>query len=55
MVQKYVAQPNEDGKYEVARFNEISGQYEHIKDCISEEAAIELAHSLNEQDRWNEV
>lgn len=30
MVQKYVAQPKENGKYEVARFNEITRQYEHV-------------------------
>ena len=51
MVQKYVAQPKENGKYEVARFNEITRQYEHVGDCLSEEDAIELAHSLNEDDR----
>ena len=28
MAQKYVAQPKENGKYEVARFNEITRQYE---------------------------
>lgn len=50
MAQKYVAQPNENGKYEVARFNEITRQYEHVENCISEVDAIELAHSLNEQD-----
>ena len=51
MVQKFVAQPKENGKYEVARFNEITRQYEHVVDCLSEEDAIELAHSLNEDDR----
>ena len=51
MVQRYVAQPKENGKYEVARFNEITRQYEHVVDCLSEEDAIELAHSLNEDDR----
>ena len=51
MAQKYVAQPKENGKYEVARFNEITRQYEHVVDCLSEEDAIELAHSLNEDDR----
>ncbi|MCW4129851.1 hypothetical protein ONT16_16705 [Prevotella copri] len=51
MAQKYVAQPKENGKYEVARFNEITRQYEHVGDCLSEEDAIELAHSLNEHDR----
>ena len=51
MVQKFVAQPKENGKYEVARFNEITRQYEHVGDCLSEEDAIELAHSLNEDDR----
>ena len=51
MVQKYVAQPKENGKYEVARFNEITRQYEHVVDCLSEEYAISLAHSLNEDDR----
>ena len=51
MAQKYVAQPKENGKYEVARFNEITRQYEHVGDCLSEEDAIELAHSLNEDDR----
>lgn len=55
MAQKYVAQPEENGKYEVARFNEITRQYEHVGDCLSEEDAIELAHSLNEHDRWYEV
>ena len=51
MAQKYVAQPKENGKYEVARFNEITRQYEHVEDCLSEEDAIELAHSLNGDDR----
>ena len=51
MAQKYVAQPKENGKYGVARFNEITRQYEHVGDCLSEEDAIELAHSLNEDDR----
>ena len=51
MVQKFVAQPKENGKYEVARFNEITRQYEHVGNCLSEEDAIELAHSLNEDDR----
>ena len=51
MAQKFVAQPKENGKYEVARFNEITRQYEHVVDCLSEEDAIELAHSLNEDDR----
>lgn len=51
MAQKYVAQPKENGKYEVARFNEITRQYEHVGNCLSEENAIELAHSLNEDDR----
>ena len=51
MAQKYVAQPKENGKYEVARFNEITRQYEHVGNCLSEEDAIELAHSLNEHDR----
>ena len=51
MAQKYVAQPKENGRYEVARFNEITRQYEHVGDCLSEEDAIELAHSLNEDDR----
>ena len=51
MAQKYVAQPKENGKYEVARFNEITRQYEHVGDCLSEEDALELAHSLNEDDR----
>lgn len=51
MAQKYVAQPKENGKYEVARFNEITRQYEHAGNCLSEEDAIELAHSLNEDDR----
>lgn len=51
MAQKFVAQPKENGKYEVARFNEITRQYEHVGDCLSEEDAIELAHSLNEDDR----
>ena len=51
MAQKYVAQPKENGKYEVARFNEITRQYEHVGDCLSEEDAIKLAHSLNEDDR----
>ena len=51
MAQKYVAQPKENGKYEVARFNEITRRYEHVGDCLSEEYAIELAHSLNEDDR----
>ena len=51
MAQKYVAQPKENGKYEVARFNEITRQYEHVGDCLSEEDAIELAHSLNEDNR----
>ena len=55
MAQKYVAQPKENGMYEVARFNEITRQYEHVEDCLSEEDAIELAHSLNEHDRWYEV
>ena len=50
MAQKYVAQPKENGKYEVARFNEITRQYEHVGNCLSEEDAIELAHSLNEHD-----
>lgn len=51
MAQKYVAQPKENGKYEVARFNEITRQYEHVGNCLSEEDAIELAHSLNDHDR----
>ena len=51
MAQKYVAQPKENGKYEVARFNEITRQYEYVGNCLSEEDAIELAHSLNEDDR----
>ena len=51
MAQKYVAQPKENGKYEVARFNEITRQYEHVGNCLSEEDAISLAHSLNEDDR----
>ena len=55
MAQKFVAQPKENGKYEVARFNEITRQYEHVGDCLSEEDAIELAHSLNEDDRIDGV
>ena len=51
MAQKFVAQPKENGKYEVARFNEITRQYEHVGNCLSEEDSIELAHSLNEDDR----
>ena len=55
MAQKYVAQPKENGKYEVARFNEITRQYEHVGNCLSEEDAIELAHSLNEDDRMDGI
>ena len=51
MAQKYVEQPKENAKHEVARFTEITRQYEHVGNCLSEEDAIELAHSLNEDDR----
>ena len=39
MTQRFVAQPKEDGTYEVACFNEITGQYEHVENCFSEEDA----------------
>ena len=51
MIQKYVAQPNENGKYEVARFNETASLYEHVEDCLSEENAKKRAHDLNEQEK----
>lgn len=54
MMQRYVAQPNEDGTYEVARFNDITEQYEHVETCLSEEDAKELAHDLNEQEKQYE-
>ena len=51
MAQQYVEQPKENGKDEVARLNEITRQYEPVGNCLSEEDAISLAHSLNEDDR----
>ena len=49
MTQRFVAQPKEDGTYEVACFNEITGQYEHVENCFSEEEAKERAHQLNKE------
>ena len=49
MTQRFVAQPKEDGTYEVACFNEIMGQYEHVENCFSEEDAKERAHQLNKE------
>lgn len=48
MTQKYVSQPNMNGKYEVARFNVASKQYEVIgTEYTTEEEAKERALELN--------
>lgn len=51
-MQKYVSQPSDrmDGTYEVARWNEVSNQYDVIEHNFpTEEQAKERAHHINEQ------
>lgn len=51
-MQKFVSQPNKDGLYEIARWNEHTNKYETMRisflptplECIT----IELARFLNE-------
>ncbi|WP_334105743.1 hypothetical protein [Leyella stercorea] len=50
MTQKYVAQPNINGKYEVARFNICTNQYEVIESAYTENETIERAFELNQDD-----
>lgn len=51
MTQKYVSQPNINGKYEVARFNVVSKQYEVIETgYITENEAKERVFELNKDD-----
>ncbi len=51
MTQKYVSQPNINGKYEVARFNVVSKQYEVIETGYTiENEAKERAFELNKDD-----
>lgn len=55
MTQKYVSQPNINGKYEVARFNVVSKQYEVIETgYTTENEAKERAFELNKDDYENE-
>ena len=49
-MQKYVSQPNINGKYEVARFNEHKVQYEVIESGYTENEAKERAFELNKDD-----
>lgn len=50
MTQKYVSQPNINGKYEVARFNVCTDQYEMIESGYTENEAKERASDLNKDD-----
>lgn len=50
MIQKYISQPNINGKYEVARFNAVTKQYEAIESGYTEIIARERASELNKDD-----
>lgn len=50
MTQKYVSQPNMNGKYEVARFNVYTNQYVVIESGYTENEAKERAFELNKDD-----
>jgi len=50
MTQKYVSQPNMNGKYEVARFNVATDKYEVIESGYTENEAKERAFELNNDD-----
>lgn len=39
MIQKYISQPNINGKYEVAKFNVVTRQYEVIESGYTEKIA----------------
>ena len=49
MTQKYISQPNINGKYEVARFNMRTNQYEVIESGYTEDEAKERALELNKE------
>lgn len=48
-MQKFVSQPSDsrNGKYVVARWNELKGYYEVISGEMSEDDAVKLAHGFN--------
>lgn len=48
-MQKFVSQPSDsrNGKYEVARWNELKGCYEVISREMSKDDAVKLAHDFN--------
>ncbi|MEH2889953.1 hypothetical protein V7T85_00160 [Segatella copri] len=50
MIQKYILQPNINGKYEVAKFNVVTRQYEVIESGYTEKIARERASELNKDD-----
>lgn len=48
-MQKFVSQPSDsrNGKYEVARWNELKGCYQVISREMSKDDAVKLAHDFN--------
>lgn len=50
MIQKYISQPNINGKYEVAKFNVVTRQYEVIESGYTEKIARERASELNKDE-----
>lgn len=50
MIQKYISQPNINGKYEVAKFNVVTRQYEVIESGYTEIIARVRASELNKDD-----
>lgn len=49
-MQKYISQPNINGKYEEARLNAVTKQYEAIESGYTEIIARERASELNKDD-----
>lgn len=55
-MQKFISQPNEQGLYEIARWNELLGKYEPFESflpTLNEEEAKERARYLNEMESNN--
>ena len=48
-IQVYVAQPKDLLNYEIARWNELSQQYEHLEDANSYDDAKVRARQLNNE------